>query len=365
MRVSDINLLQCLDCAGDLYLRQGTPDGHIIVQGILVCAQCGSWYPIVDEVGIFFKPALLSNYLSPRESEVIRSFGLSPSLPKTATDEEKRQLAVSQNWEFEWNIIHPFEKKDLTGNGFFGAEVFWNFIPLERYEIHNKIVFIGCGARGREAFHVAQENPSLIIINEIGSEIYSIKDLFSDSPVPILLLRGDLTSLPLKDHTVNVAICDHALQHIPDYQKAFSVLSRIVCSGGMTAICVYSLENNFLMTDIIEPLKQFFHFLPIRFQHLLGFVPALFFAVLIAGFYRPVHFLFPVMYKYLPLVEHFEMWGGCSLKFLWTACFDLIHAPVSHHFDEDEMKQLAASNLLRIELLKNTNQTLWSMICKK
>ena len=67
---------------------------------------------------------------------------------------------------------------------------------------------------------MAKTGPKRLIVNEIGREIYAIGEILGD-PDAALLLRADMTCLPLKDEVVDVAICDHALQHIPDYDAAF------------------------------------------------------------------------------------------------------------------------------------------------
>ena len=52
-------------------------------------------------------------------------------------------------------------------------------------------------------------------------------------------------------------------------------------------------------------------------------------------------------------------------KFIWSACFDLMHAPISYHFREDEMTALAESNGVTIEKLVLTHGTTWSLVGRK
>jgi len=107
-------------------------------------------------------------------------------------------------------------------------------------------VIVWCGGNGREAYHISKFNPSLLIVNEIGDEIYRINGLISQG-INLLLLRCDMLHNPLRDGVADISICDHALQHVVDKPGAFSAISNVLASGGKAAICVYSYENNFLM----------------------------------------------------------------------------------------------------------------------
>ena len=86
-------------------------------------------------------------------------------------------LRLSENWQYQWSEVIPFDAADLTKHpeDMFGENVFWRFIPLAETDIKDKIIFVACGGRGREVFHISKRSPSKIIVNEIGTEVYAIK----------------------------------------------------------------------------------------------------------------------------------------------------------------------------------------------
>lgn len=367
MKLANIDFLQCLECAGNIRLADADVRDGVIQQGILTCAVCGMNYPVLDEVGVFFRRSVMDHYLSEREkqylllktSQTSRGHGLSP--------EEKKQLDATTNWQYQWEKVHPFEAADLTRNpdDFLGANAFFHFVPLDETEIAGKTIYVACGGRGREAFHLSRKNPARLIVNEIGTEIYAIRQLLREWPGDLMLLRNDVCFSPLKSNVADIAICDHALQHVLDHKLGFGRLCEAVKPGGQVAICVYSHENNFFMTHLVEPSKRVVHRLPLGAQRFLAFFPALAIYTLIHALYRPVAALSRNLLRRLPLWEFMMFWSNNTFNFTWMSCFDFIHAPISYHFRRSEMEALARDRSLTIRLLQNTNSTMWSMIGQK
>src|ERR1019366_8599160 len=157
-----------------------------------------------------------------------------------------------------------------------------------------------------------------------------------------------------------------ALQHVIDKPGAFLVLANVLKAKGTAAVCVYSFENNFLMTHMIEPLKKVIHQMPLNLQRYLSLVPAVIIFLLIKLFYLPAKYCLPEsLCKKIPLFDHMIFWSKGRFSLIKVSCFDLIHAPVSYHFKENEVRQLAQNAGLLVEKLINTHGTTWSMTAKK
>ncbi len=367
MDQTDVQLLQCLQCHGDLKIVSGDVLNGLLEKGILGCSGCGAEYPVIDGVGVFFRPAVLPHYLSEFELGQLSEMGaahLAGNRQQTLDPTEQRQLAVSENWEYQWSEVIPFTVEDLTSDpeNMFGEHVFWRFIPLSPDEIEGKTVFVACGGRGREAFHISRRNPARIIVNEIGTEIYAIRGLMPEWRDRLLLVRSDLCHNPLKPGIADISICDHALQHVPDHGLGFAKLVQAARTGGLVCICVYSYENNFAMTHVVEPLKSLMHRLPLRGQRMLAYVPGLMVYLVINLVYMPVRRVSEGLFTRLPLHEHMLFWSHNSLRTICWQCFDLIHAPVSYHFRKKEILGLVRENGLRVRLMENTHGALWSLV---
>jgi SAM-dependent methyltransferase len=369
MLVSDIGLLECVDCRGDLHIHSAERrDGHIL-DGILRCGLCGAMYPVLRGVGIFFRKEVALHFLSKEEFSALRGSG-NPSAFGERTviaKEDQKQLLVAKNWQYQWEQVAAYDAAVLTRDSkdLYGSDVFWKFIPIPPESVLGKTLYVACAGRGREAFHLTRQNPAKLIINEIGSEIYAISDLIADFKGKLLLLRCDVSYSPLKQGIADITICDHALQHVSDHTLGFSSLVKATKKNGLVCICVYSRENNFLMVNVIEPIKIVLRRLPLKLLRMLALVPAALIFLIIQLIYRPMNSFFRKTASRLPLFEHMMFWSRNNFATIWMSCFDLIHAPISYHFTRAEVENLAQSNDLAIEKIVNTNGTLWSLVARK
>ena len=365
MILSDIVLLRCPDCREALEIGSRiVQDGEALVAGTLSCKGCHHNFLVFDTVVILFRRSDVGAFLNDREKAFIDLHKLDICQPDENVVEgpDDRLIAVASNWSYQWNEVET--TVDLDGDGFYGARAFWSFIPLDALTLLDKVALVTCGGLGREAYHLAAAGARRVVVNEIGDEIYRIRALVPDADHRLLLVRSDMSHLPLMPGSVDFAICDHALQHVIDHSEAFARLAETVRPGGRVAICVYSHENNVLMTYLVEPTKVILKWVPIRILRYAAVLPAAILWCVIYGVYKPASALAPTLSRRLPLFEHLMFWARFPFSFLWTSIFDLLHAPVSYHFTHSELERLAADNGLEIECLHNTNGTLWSLVAR-
>jgi uncharacterized protein YbaR (Trm112 family) len=368
MNKSFIELLCCIKCRGRLFLSEDYNyqiNLNDIEFGVLGCKNCNALYPILKSVGVFFKENLLCHYLNQDEKDTLKQMGFNLNKNSSLNNDQERQLRSARNWIYQWKEVYNYSKEDLEKESFFSEELFFRFIPIKASDLKNKNIVIWCDGKGRGAYRVLKHSPNLIIVNEIGDEIYGIHSLISDID-NLLLLRCDMTDNPLRPSLADYSICDHALQHIIDNKLAFVRMLEVLRPGGIVALNVYSYENNCLMTRIIEPLKFLLHKLPLKIQHYFAFAPAIFIYLLIRLVYIPMQKLcsYKICNKF-PLFDHMISWSKDSFRFIWTACFDLIHAPIAYYFRKSDIINMAALNNIKVMKLINTHGTTWSFVGEK
>ncbi len=107
MTESDISLIRCVDCHGDLTIITADTIEQRIINGIIKCNQCEREFPVLREVGIFFRKQVVDDYLNDGERIELGKLSYSSAFsdPKEITTGDEKQLAVSRNWEHQWNQV--------------------------------------------------------------------------------------------------------------------------------------------------------------------------------------------------------------------------------------------------------------------
>jgi uncharacterized protein YbaR (Trm112 family) len=369
MVLTDIELLNCVDCQGDLSVVDVKLENNEIVHGLVKCDSCSRHYPIINHVGIFFRKDKMKLFLKPFEIKTIHELGYQVSifeLHENANQPPDLVVQGSLNWEYQWSDEFLALKKEiLEQDNYYGIDMFKRFIPINFEGLIDKSVLIAGPGRGREVYHVSKYHPRKIFVVEIGASIYSIVNCLPESGNLLVLLRSDMTCHPVKPGQADVSICDHALQHVLDHQKAFSKLIETTKNKGLVAVCVYGYENNFIMTSIVEPLKKILHMFTMRTQKVVSFFPALILYFVINVIYIPLNMISKKLITKLPLNEQLMCWSANSFKMIWVMCFDLLHAPISYHFKKQEVENLSKKNKLVTIKLINTQGTTWSLVAEK
>lgn len=107
--------------------------------------------------------------------------------------------------------------------------------------------------RDSNILHVA---PELMISNKIKSlspSKYIMGDLFPKNDEH---RKIDVTEIPFEDSSFDIIICNHVLEHVPDYKKALHEIHRVLKVDGIAILQTpYSLllTNNFEDEGISDP----------------------------------------------------------------------------------------------------------------
>jgi len=359
--LSDAALLQCPECCHDLHLKPVRMDNDRVIDGTLSCSGCKRVYPILNEVCIFLSQIEINSLLSPveRESVSILIEGAQDSLSNISSG---KQLKVGVNWNYQFANAFKVLIKDLENeNSFHGKKAFFQFCGLQEQDVENQCAAVFCGGSGREAWHLVKANAKRVIVLDIGGHINSINHMIPDTEGKLLLIQCNVNSNPLRDGSMDVAICDHALQHISNHKQAYRKMSECLKPNGKFSVCVYSYENNWPMTHFIEPAKVVIHRLPVSFIRTGAALPAL----LLFSLSKTYDCLNIKLASQMPFFKLLTLWRGGGFRKFWEACFDLLHAPISHHFKKEEVTALADENAMSIITLRMVNDTMWTMVSKK
>jgi SAM-dependent methyltransferase len=111
-----------------------------------------------------------------------------------------------------------------------------------------------------KVLHFAPENTITKKIKSLKPAEYIMGDLFPNNEE---YKKIDVTQIPFESNSIDILICNHVLEHVPDYKKAFAELYRVLRAGGFAILQTpYSLllNHNFEDENInTDALKLFFY----------------------------------------------------------------------------------------------------------
>jgi SAM-dependent methyltransferase len=113
---------------------------------------------------------------------------------------------------------------------------------------------LGIGLADSLLLHVAPEPFLAIRLREV---FLACRYVSGDLVSPAAMVRFDLARLPLADAAVDLLICSHVLEHIPDDSAAMREIARVVSPDGMALIAV-PLTNGPTQEDlsIADPAER-------------------------------------------------------------------------------------------------------------
>ncbi len=88
---------------------------------------------------------------------------------------------------------------------------------------------------------------------------YTTSDLFE----PGVDLKLDLNDIALPDASIHLAVCNHVLEHVPDYRRSLAELYRVLAPGGQLVLSVPGLETlatTYEDASVVTPEDRELHF---------------------------------------------------------------------------------------------------------
>ncbi|MEM3551482.1 MAG: class I SAM-dependent methyltransferase [Candidatus Bathyarchaeia archaeon] len=117
-------------------------------------------------------------------------------------------------------------------------------------DLNGKIVIeVGCGLGGF-LLNISKSCEEVVGLDVSSKAIHIAKDLAKKFGLQnrVNFIVGDAQFLPFKENGGDVLVCSETLEHVPDYEKAFSELVRVTKKSGYLCLTV----PNFLSTAFFE-----------------------------------------------------------------------------------------------------------------
>jgi SAM-dependent methyltransferase len=323
MRNEALNFIVCPNCAGQLFLNNGSSrpaeDGHIMA-GSLACAGCKSQFAIRNGV-----PILLSSNLSSVKLETASRF--------------------AEEWT-RWSDLRDYYEQE-----------FFDWIaPLTAKDFVDQIVFEGGCGKGRHTAIVASHGAKAIVSLDLGESAFVA--FAHTRPFPNAhVIIGDLLNPPVRP-VFDLAFSVGVLHHLPDPAAGFASLASRVKEGGRVAFWVYGHEGNEWITKFVDPVrKAITSRLPAPFLRIAAIPPAAVLWAVIKLFYRPrANGKGP---STLPYGDYFAALYHYPFDEIHANVFDQLVTPVAYYLRENEVRPWLATGF-RDAMLRSHRGYSWT-----
>lgn len=356
MKESLLSYIVCPTCSEHLRLKPSRAQEQWIEEGILQCPQ-KHWYPIIAGVPILIEEKLRCSILGDEEISFRRQNQLPVDAETTRAIGEKQKAA--QVWGYQWQNF-----ADLWQDGG-GQDQFYRWIaPLKPQDLRDKTLLdAGCGT-GRHVLYSSNQ-ARLVIGADISLASRVASRLTKDRP-NAHIVQADIYHLPFAPETFDRVYSIGVIHHLPDPQKAYLGLRRLVKETGTLTVWLYGRENNWLAARFVEWFRRHCtRHMPLALLKWLAFFPAFLLYLIIRFIYAPLDRRLPSLAQKFPYHQYFMLFYRLSLRHQWMNVFDKLNAPIAHYYCRQDMQDWLKKAALADTLLTHTNDISWTLHGKK
>lgn len=220
------------------------------------------------------------------------------------------------------------------------------FLPLTADDITGKRVLeLGCGG-GNLMTHLLSCKPENVTGVDLGSSVEMAERNCSEySKEKWDIVRDDLVSY--RGVPVDLVYCIGVLHHLKEPEAGVLSMLENTKSGGRFHGWVYAYEGNWVIRNIVDPLRKVASILPWWFTKYALATPLVFPFYLYA---KVFHLLgFPQFFSFLPLYEYAKWIAVRPFSFFRHVAFDQLVTPQTAYMTKARVAQWLTHDLVDSE----------------
>jgi uncharacterized protein YbaR (Trm112 family)/2-polyprenyl-3-methyl-5-hydroxy-6-metoxy-1,4-benzoquinol methylase len=337
-----LDLVVCPECKGDLKLKVLRYDStENIIDGVLACAKCKRKYPVIDGIPRLLPDRLIGNLLFYHRDFFSRYRMTLPAVNSTSKDDN---LSLKQktlaSFSFQWNTFGEiFDEygqhwKDFLPNSF-GQSHFDGKLGLDA----------GCGF-GRHSLQAAQAGAEMVgldLSESVQAAYTNVKHLKN-----VHIIQGEIYNLPFKKGTFDLIYSIGVLHHLPEPQKGFESLVKLLVPKQEVFIWCYDNQKQ-RKNAIYELIRRYTNRLSFRSLYILTFLAASGIRTFLNNPERLVKYFFKNDIK-LP----YDYYLKYPFRVLHADLFDVFSVPSTMYYEQNELEDWFRKAGLHIEESKHS-----------
>jgi SAM-dependent methyltransferase len=238
--------LLCPTCGSDLdleafeWMPQGAA-GDVVKTGVLRCAACRTWYPIINCVPVMLDfESPLHAHFQELHSERLKShaeFGPPHGTPRAGEHETQRSFTTE--WSGLVNDELSFSYTQQDREDFLRIELDWPGWPLQHQNY--RLLDVGCGY-GLESVILNRLTGAQVFGVDLNLSLLESGPQFATLP-DVHVAVASLFALPFRKDSFDLVYSHGVLHHTYSTRQAFETVLSYLNDHGMIYIWVYGLED--------------------------------------------------------------------------------------------------------------------------
>ncbi len=344
MRIRILDLVICPACGSkfNLEVLSGNSSAEII-DGILMCNGCKRKYPVIDGIPRILPDEMIGSLLYYHENFFQRyksSFSEINFRPIQNQETILKQKTL-RSFSFQWNTF---------GQIYMEYGQHWNdYLPAALNNpsyFKNKVgLDAGCGF-GRHILQAAKSGAEMVGIDLSEAVVAAYKNTNNISNIHII--QGDIYSPPFKSGTFDFIYSLGVLHHLPDPQRGFESLVKLLDSK--QEIFIWCYDND-------KPKKNSMYEVIRKFTTRLSYKYLYIFTLLSAMGIRIILNCPAKLAKTLGMKNNklpYDYYLKYPFRVLHADLFDVFAVPSTKYYDQYELKDWFINSELKIHEVKHS-----------
>lgn len=350
MRDRFLSLLVCPTCHSSFESREFARQGDRVTDGVLVC-QCGAAYPVVSSIPrIFFGAWHEHSDWQQRYAEQLKPLAAAIAADRPV-ERRDAKTKTKESFGYQWTSFSAMAEEF--------EQNFLRYVePLQPSFFPNKLgLDAGCGF-GRHIYYAALYGAEMVGVDY--SAAIESTQRNTEGMRNVHLVQADIYFLPFRPGTFDFVYSLGVLHHLPQPLPGYLALIRLVRSGGLCSVWLYSKTRRHI-NAVLELVRKVTPSLPFPLLKAVSWLAA---AVDWSLFIYPYKVLASTGLRSLldrVVFDRVKVYALYPFHVTYADWFDRLSPPIRFYYDEPELVMWSQTARLSDVVITPTGKYGWRL----